>query len=293
VLENNPTTDPNLGEWDSSFPECPEDTLAIGFELVHANCAGNCDHTGLHQIRLVCRDSSFIQSPQVYDKKKLWPKNYLESFPIFPRPSAPDTNYASLQCEPGEYLTGFRYRMDNPKLDPGKDYRGATNIDMRCSDGKVLEGYATNWINALTANSFAWMTRNDDEYFAPSHFAPSYMYCKLSSLFTSAAGFSGLITAEFILSCEKGHVLTMAGLKFAMDNVATSAKWGEWQEWKYCAKGFGISGLQGQSGLKRKDSVGLLNVKFKCKYNKNGIFLVFIFDTKSYISKLIKIELIC
>ena len=125
------------GKWDDSFRECPSNTLAVGFELVHAeNCVEKCDETGLHQIRLVCQDGSFIQSPQLYDKNKLWPvTNWHTIQPV----------YATIRCETKDaYLNGFQYRGDSVNFGENEDYRGATNIDFRCSDGQILEGYAVS-----------------------------------------------------------------------------------------------------------------------------------------------------
>jgi hypothetical protein len=245
----------SFSEWDNIFRECPDDKVAVGFELVHSICKSSCDETGLHQIRLVCQDGSFIQSPQAYDKSKLWP-NFGNSSVTNDAP-----NYATMKCESGEYLTGFRYRIDNVNFKSSDDHRGATNIDMRCSDGKVLEGYATAWINGLLQNSKTW-EKNPMKWVKSQH-------CSTGKL-TGLAGLLGLVGTGFGLKCPVGSVLNMNALQLAQDNAETSKKWGEWQDWKDCVNGFGISGLKGQSDLIAFDFAGLINIKFKCKPNQYG-----------------------
>jgi hypothetical protein len=196
VIESDRTSEKSKltdrGKWDDSFRECPSNTLAVGFELVHAkSCVEKCDdETGIHQIRLVCPDGSYVQSPQFYDKNKLWPENIWQTTqPV----------YATVRCKAKDaYLIGFKYRADSVNFGPNDNYRGATNIDFQCSDSQVLEGYAVN--------------RSD-----------------------------------------------------------TNPIRGSWQNWKYCADGYGISGLQGQSDLDGSDKSGLVNIRFKCRQYKYGM----------------------
>ncbi len=180
------------------------------------------DHTGINQIILICNGSSYIQSPKNVPKLSLW--NDSIGAPHF---------YSTFHCEPGEYLIGFRYRMDNGKtnaffstatfnlelsvlihrkIQTFKEssqklpFKGATDIHMMCSDGKILKGDSLDWFKPAS----------HDE-----------------------------LKPEMIF-------------------------WGEWQNWKYCARPNGISGLRGQFEIKS----GLVNTKFKCKKFKKRMLAI-------------------
>ncbi len=85
----------------------------------HSDPSTECNKPfGIEQIRLVCQDGSFIQSPQAKTRPKLWHIRH-EDLP----------NNKNFKCPDDGFLVGYQYKRDNERI---------TDLAFKCSSGVWL-----------------------------------------------------------------------------------------------------------------------------------------------------------